>query len=69
MTLLKQLQSGLRKFWGADRIGSLQEGKDADIVVWDGKPLNLDPFPLRTDQWESGKTGVIACGIFTIKNR
>lgn len=29
----------------ADQIGSLQEGKDADIVVWDGKPLNLDSAP------------------------
>lgn len=26
----------------ADRIGSLEEGKDADIVVWNGKPLSLD---------------------------
>ncbi len=26
----------------ADRMGSLEEGKDADIVVWDGKPLSLD---------------------------
>jgi imidazolonepropionase-like amidohydrolase len=27
-------------------IGYLQEVKDADIVVWDGKPLNLDSVPL-----------------------
>jgi imidazolonepropionase-like amidohydrolase len=26
----------------ADRMGSLQEGKDADVVVWDGQPLSLD---------------------------
>jgi len=26
----------------ADRIGSLEEGKDADIVVWTGKPLSLE---------------------------
>lgn len=26
----------------ADRIGSLEEGKDADIVVWKGKPLSLE---------------------------
>lgn len=29
----------------ADRIGSLEEGKDADIVVWDGKPLHFDSRP------------------------
>ncbi len=29
----------------ADRIGSLTEGKDADIVVWEGKPLSLDATP------------------------
>jgi len=29
----------------ADRIGSLEEGKDADIVVWDGKPLTFDSSP------------------------
>ncbi|MGI6450215.1 MAG: amidohydrolase family protein [Desulfitobacteriia bacterium] len=26
----------------AKRIGSLEEGKDADLVVWDGKPLSLE---------------------------
>lgn len=29
----------------ADRIGSLQEGKDADIVVWNGKPLSFEANP------------------------
>lgn len=28
-----------------DRIGSLAEGKDADIVVWDGNPLSLESSP------------------------
>jgi imidazolonepropionase-like amidohydrolase len=28
----------------AKRIGSLEEGKDADLVVWDGKPLSLEAF-------------------------
>jgi len=26
----------------AERIGSLEQGKDADIVVWTGKPLSLE---------------------------
>ncbi len=29
----------------ADRIGSLEEGKDADIVIWDGNPLALSSSP------------------------
>lgn len=28
-----------------DRIGSLETGKDADIVIWDGHPLSLDSTP------------------------
>lgn len=29
----------------ADRIGSLEEGKDADIVVWKGRPLSFEAAP------------------------
>jgi len=29
----------------ANQMGSLEEGKDADIVVWDGKPLDLASSP------------------------
>lgn len=29
----------------ADRIGSLEEGKDADIVIWDGEPLGFHSIP------------------------
>jgi imidazolonepropionase-like amidohydrolase len=28
-----------------ERIGTLEEGKDADIVVWEGKPLSFDATP------------------------
>lgn len=28
-----------------DRVGSLEVGKDADLVVWDGKPLTLEAKP------------------------
>jgi imidazolonepropionase-like amidohydrolase len=34
------------KMWGvADRIGSLEVGKDADLVVWDGDPLETTSAP------------------------
>ncbi len=29
----------------ADRVGTLEVGKDADIVVWEGKPLSFDCSP------------------------
>jgi len=31
-----------------DRTGSLDEGKDADIVVWDGPPLSMFSKPVQT---------------------
>lgn len=34
------------RIWGiADRYGSLEPGKDADLVVWDGDPLELTSYP------------------------
>ena len=34
--------------WGlADRLGSLEVGKEADVVVWDGDPLELATFPTQ----------------------
>lgn len=34
------------RLWGlADRYGTLEPGKDADVVVWDGDPLELTTFP------------------------
>ncbi|MES1243739.1 MAG: amidohydrolase family protein [Acidobacteriota bacterium] len=34
------------RLWGvADRQGSLEPGKDADVVVWDGDPLEITSFP------------------------
>lgn len=33
------------KIWGiADRYGTLEPGKDADVVVWDGDPLEVTTF-------------------------
>ena len=35
------------KIWGlGDRTGSLQPGKDADIVVWNGDPLETSSYPV-----------------------
>jgi imidazolonepropionase-like amidohydrolase len=34
------------RLWGiADHYGTLEPGKDADVVVWDGDPLELTSFP------------------------
>jgi len=34
------------RFWGvADRVGSLEVGKDADVVVWSGDPFELTTGP------------------------
>ena len=36
------------RIWGiADRYGTLEPGKDADIVVWDGDPLEVTSFADR----------------------
>jgi imidazolonepropionase-like amidohydrolase len=33
------------QIWGlADRLGSLEPGKEADVVVWDGDPLEVTTF-------------------------
>ena len=35
------------KIWGlGDHIGSLQAGKDADVVVWNGDPLETTSYPI-----------------------
>lgn len=34
------------RLWGiSDRYGTLEPGKDADVVVWDGDPLEITSFP------------------------
>jgi imidazolonepropionase-like amidohydrolase len=34
------------RIWGiADRYGTLEPGKDADVVIWDGDPLELTTYP------------------------
>lgn len=34
------------RIWGiADRYGTLEPGKDADVVVWDGDPLEVTSYP------------------------
>ena len=35
------------KIWGiADRVGSLEKGKDADVVLWSGDPLETSSWPV-----------------------
>lgn len=35
------------RIWGIyDRYGTLEAGKDADVVIWDGDPLELTSFPV-----------------------
>jgi imidazolonepropionase-like amidohydrolase len=35
------------RIWGiADRVGSLEAGKDADVVIWNGDPLETRSWPL-----------------------
>jgi imidazolonepropionase-like amidohydrolase len=29
------------RLWGVDAYGTLEPGKDADLVVWDGDPLEV----------------------------
>ena len=33
------------KVWGLSDYGTLEPGKDADVVVWDGDPLEVTSFP------------------------
>ncbi len=36
------------KIWGvANRLGSLEPGKEANLVIWDGDPLEVTSFPER----------------------
>jgi imidazolonepropionase-like amidohydrolase len=35
------------RIWGiADRVGSLEPGRDADVVIWNGDPLETRSWPL-----------------------
>ena len=43
VTLAPAIQLGVR-----DRVGTLEVGKDADIVVFDGDPLDVDSIPQMT---------------------
>jgi imidazolonepropionase-like amidohydrolase len=36
------------RVWGlGDRLGTLEAGKEADLVVWDGDPLEVTTFPVN----------------------
>ena len=36
-----------------DRVGSLEKGKDADIIIWSGHPLHYRSFVMKA--WVDGK--------------
>ena len=45
---LKALTVNPAKILGIDdRVGSLEAGKDADVVIWEGKPLTLEAKPYK----------------------
>ncbi|HJG90891.1 MAG TPA: amidohydrolase family protein, partial [Brachybacterium massiliense] len=37
----------------AERVGSLEVGKDADLVLWEGDPLDVRHRTLRV--WQGGR--------------
>jgi imidazolonepropionase-like amidohydrolase len=42
---LEAITTAPARIWGiADRYGTLEPGKDADVVIWDGDPLELTTF-------------------------
>ncbi|NUT01393.1 MAG: amidohydrolase family protein, partial [Sphingomonas sp.] len=46
---IRSLTLGPASIWGAsDRAGSIAAGKDADIVIWDGDPLEPSSAPVVT---------------------
>jgi imidazolonepropionase-like amidohydrolase len=54
----------------ADRVGSLAPGKDADVVLWSGDPLDFASRALRV--WVSGRevyTYDVAAGSGTVAPR
>jgi len=44
---LAALTANPAKVWGiSDRVGSIEVGKDADLVLWNGDPLETSSWPL-----------------------
>jgi imidazolonepropionase-like amidohydrolase len=44
---LRSIITGPAEMWGvADRFGTLETGKDADLVIWDGDPLEPSSLPV-----------------------
>ncbi|HRP35679.1 MAG TPA: amidohydrolase family protein [Gammaproteobacteria bacterium] len=44
-TGLEAITANPARIWGLERVGQLQPGFDADVVIWDGDPLEVTSFP------------------------
>ena len=56
------------KIWGlADRIGSLEAGKDADVVIWTGDPLEVTTY--ATSVFIQGKEQPMTSRSLELANR
>jgi imidazolonepropionase-like amidohydrolase len=42
---LEALTAGPARIWGLEGIGRLEAGYEADVVVWDGDPLEVTSYP------------------------
>ena len=40
------ISSNVAKMWGMTGVGSLTVGQDADVVLWNGDPLEVSSWPL-----------------------
>jgi imidazolonepropionase-like amidohydrolase len=65
---LRSIISAPAQIWGvADRCGTLEPGRDADLVIWDGDPL--EPSSLPTNVFVAGKEVSLATHQTELRDR